>query len=68
MTKTELKTLYELLMKLHGERMSELDTEFPEEDVYNMDPEELYELDDYDRLIEGLDIVIGCIVDMKGVD
>lgn len=68
MTKTELKTLYELLMKLHGERMSELDGEFPEEDVYNMDPEELYELDDYDRLIEGLDIVIGCIVDMKGID
>ena len=77
MTKQELDTLYELLEKLQKERLDELNKEYPEVyseeldeevDVYTLleeDPMSLYELDDGDRLSEGLDIVIGVVQDMK---
>ena len=77
MTKQELDTLYELLEKLQKERLDELNEEYPEVyseeldeevDVYTLleqDPMSLYELDDGDRLSEGLDIVIGVVQDMK---
>ena len=68
MTKIELKQLNDLLTKLAGERLKELDEEYPDEQVYDLDAEELYELDDYDRLLEGIDIVQTCISEMKGTD
>ena len=76
MTKQELNTLYELLKKLQKERLDELNEEYPEVyseeldkdvDVYTLseqDPMSLYELDDGDRLSEGLDIVIGVVGDL----
>ena len=75
MTKQELNTLHELATKLLKERLEELDKEFPEGEyfdegtnVYSLDSEELYELDDGDRLCEGLDIVIGVVAELKGTD
>ena len=66
MTKIELNQLNDLLTKLAGERLKELDEENPDAQVYDLDAEELYELDDYDRLMEGIDIVQTCISEMKG--
>ena len=78
MTKQEIRTLEELLEKLQKERLDELNKEFGEVyseeldkdvDVYTLseqDPMSLYELDDGDRLSEGLDIVISVVSNMKG--
>lgn len=78
MTKQEIRTLEELLEKLQKERLDELDKEFGEVyserldenvDVYTLseqDPMSLYELDDGDRLSEGLDIVISAVSNMEG--
>jgi len=80
MTKQELNTLHELLEKLQKERLDELNKEYPEVyseeldeevDVYTLseeDPMSLYELDDGDRLSEGLDIVIGVVTDLRGTN
>jgi len=80
MTKQELDTLYELLEKLQKERLDELNKEYPEVyserlekdvDVYTLleeDPMSLYELDDGDRLSEGLDIVITVVAELKGTN
>ena len=59
MTKQELNTLSELLLKLQSERLQE----YREEgyDVDSMDDEEIMELDDGDNLIQGIDTVF-CVV------
>ena len=66
MTTKELNQLNELLTKLMGERLKELDEEYPDNDIYNMDCEELYELDDGDNLCQGIDIVQTVISNMRG--
>ena len=66
MTKNEIKQLDDLLTKLAGERLKELDEEYPDVGVYDLDAEDLYELDDYDRLIEGIDLVQTCLSEMRG--
>jgi hypothetical protein len=68
MTKSELNKLHELSTKLLGERLKELDEQYPESDIYDLDSEELYDLDDGDRLCEGLDIVIGVVENIRGED
>lgn len=52
MTDEKLNQLYDLLSELKDQRLKELDEEHPEENVYSMSEEELYDLDDYDCLIE----------------
>ena len=66
MTKQELDTLYELLTKLRTQRLEEVKQEhgLTDEDIEEMSDEDLYDLDDYDRLIEGLDIVICTVEEM----
>ena len=55
MTKQELNTLSDLLLKLREERLQEYRGEGY--DVDSMDDEEIIELDDGDNLLQGLDIV-----------
>lgn len=57
MTMEKLQQLYDLLSELKDQRLKELDKEHPEENVYDMSDEELYDLDDYDCLIEHIDAV-----------
>jgi hypothetical protein len=59
MTKQELNTLSELLVKLQEERLQEYRDEGY--DVDSMDEEEIMELDDGDNLIQGIDTVF-CVV------
>lgn len=66
MTKEEKYKLIELLEKLRDERILEIanDYDLTEREVRNKlcrEPEEVYEMDDGDRLIEGLDIVLGVL-------
>lgn len=81
MTKSELNQLHNLLTKFYKERLDELNKEFPEGvyserldedvDVYTLseqDPTTLWELDDGDRLSEGIDIVIGVVENIRGED
>ena len=57
MTTEKLNQLYDLLSELKDQRLKELDEEHPEENVYSMSDEELYDLDDYDCLIEHIDAI-----------
>ena len=57
MTDEKLNQLYNLLSELKDQRLKELDEEHPEENVYSMSEEELYDLDDYDCLIEHIDAI-----------
>lgn len=57
MTKQKLNQLYDLLEELRSERLDELNDEHPEESVYTMSAEDLYDLDDYDCLIEHIDAI-----------
>ena len=59
MTRTELNTLSELLLKLQDERLQEYRDEGY--DVDSMDDEEIIELDDGDNLLQGIDLVY-CVV------
>ena len=59
MTKQDLNTLSELLIKLQNERLQEYRDEGY--DVDSMDEEEIMELDDGDNLIQGIDTVF-CVV------
>ena len=59
MTKQELNTLSELLLKLQEERLQEYRDEGY--DIDSMDEEENMELDDGDNLIQGIDTVF-CVV------
>lgn len=64
LTKEELNTLHKLLTKLQNLRKQEYKEEGYDLDDY--EPEEIYEIDDGDRLLEGLDIVIGVVEDIRG--
>ena len=59
MTKHELNTLSDLLIKLQEERLQEYRDEGY--DIDGMDEEEIMELDDGDNLIQGIDTVF-CVV------
>ena len=59
MTKQELNTLSDLLLKLQEERLQEYLGEGY--DVDGMDDEEIMELDDGDNLLQGIDTVF-CVV------
>ena len=57
MTNEKLNQLYNLLGELRDQRLKELAVEHPEENVYSMSDEELYDLDDYDCLLEHIDAI-----------
>ena len=57
MTDEKLNQLYDLLSELKDQRLKELGEEHPEKNVYSMSDEELYDLDDYDCLIEHIDAI-----------
>lgn len=57
MTMEKLQQLYDLLSELKDQRLKELDEEHPEDNVYSMSDEELYDLDDYDCLIEHIEAI-----------
>ena len=57
MNNQERKTLKELLKKLRNERLTDLVLECMNPDIYGMDPEEVYEIDDYSRVIEAIDTI-----------
>ena len=59
MTKQELNTLSDLLLKLQNETLQEYRDEGYEVD--SMDDEEIMELDDSDNLLQGIDTVF-CVV------
>jgi len=59
MTREELNTLSELLLKLQNKRLQEYRDEGY--DVDSMDDEEIMELDDGDNLLQGIDTVF-CVV------
>ena len=66
MTKEKKYKLIELLEELRDERILEVakDQGLTEREVREKlcrEPEEVYEMDDGDRLIEGLDIVLGVL-------
>ena len=62
MSKKDLQDLYGLLTQLKNERVDHyVDKGY---DVDNMDPEELYELDDGDLLIQSADGVLGVVEDL----
>ena len=62
MTKQELNTLSDLLLKLQEERLQE----YRDEGYDSMDDEEIIELDDDDNLLQGLDIVFGVVQRIRG--
>lgn len=67
MTREEKYKLTELLEKLRDERILEVakDYNLTERDIRKKlcrEPEEVYEMDDGDRLIEGIDIVL-CVLE-----
>ena len=74
MTRQELETLWELACKLRKERLEEIkkENDFTEEELQELvdDPycEDLYDIDDGDNLLQGLDIVISVVEDMKPTD
>lgn len=64
MTKQELNTLSELLLKLQNERLQEYrDKGY---DIDSMDDEEIIELDDGDNLLQGIDIVFYVVQNRRG--
>ena len=63
MTKQELNTLSDLLLKLQEERLQEYRDEGY--DVDGMDDEEIMELDD-DNLLQGIDTVFCIIQNIRG--
>lgn len=64
MREEELIELIGLLRKLRNERKNELIKEYDTQiNVLAMSDEEIYDIDDYYRLIEGCDIVIQGIKD-----
>lgn len=63
MTKQELNTLSDLLLKLQNERLQEYrDKGY---DIDSMDDEEIIELDDGDNLLQGIDTVFYVVQRMK---
>ena len=65
MTKQELNTLSELLIKLQNERLQEYRDEGY--DIDSMDEEEIMELDDGDNLLQSIDNVYCVIQGVKPV-
>lgn len=67
MTRQELNTLYELATKLRNERLEETkkENDLTDEDVEEWYDEDWYDLDDGDNLLQGLDIVLAVVKDMK---
>ena len=63
MTKQELNTLSDLLLKLQEERLQEYRDEGY--DVDGMDDEEIMELDD-DNLLQGIDTVFCIVQNIRG--
>ena len=63
MTKQELNTLSDLLLKLQNERLQEYRDEGY--DVDGMDDEEIMELDD-DNLLQGIDTVFCIVQNIRG--
>lgn len=66
MTREERYKLIELLEKLRDERILEVaeDNDLTERDIREKlcrEPEEVYEMDDYDCLLQGIDIVLGAL-------
>lgn len=66
MTREEKYQLIDLLEKLRDERILEVakDYNLTERDIREKlcrEPEEVYEMDDGDRLLEGIDIVLGVL-------
>ena len=66
MTREELNTLSDLLLKLKEERLQEYRDE-GYYDVDNMDDEELYDVDDDDNLLQGIDTVYCVVQNVKPV-
>ena len=64
MTKQELNTLSDLLLKLQEERLQQYRDEGY--DIDSMHDEEIMESDDGDNLIQGLDIVFGVVQRIRG--
>lgn len=64
MTNEKLDQLYNLLSELKDQRLKELNTEYPEENVYTMSDEELYNLDDGDCLVEHIDAIMSILEQM----
>ena len=64
MTKQELNTLSNLLLKLQEERLQEYRDEGYE--IERKDDEEIIELDDGDNLLQGLDIVFVVVQRIRG--
>ncbi len=62
LSKDELDKLYKLLMKLKDQRIAEQELDHP--GFKDLHVEEQYELDDGDRLLECLDVVIGIVEEM----
>lgn len=65
MKKDKMNQLTSLLTELYNERIEELTQRYPEEDFSKMGAE-IYDFDDSDRLIEGIDILYNYIVETKG--
>lgn len=64
MTNEKLNQLYNLLSELKDQRLKELDMEYPEDSVYTMSDEELYNLDDGDCLVEHIDAIMSILEQM----
>ena len=65
MTREELNTLSDLLLKLQEERLQEYRNEGY--DVDGMDDEEIMELDDKDNLLQGIDTVFCVVQNVKPI-
>ena len=64
MTNEKLDQLYNLLSELKDQRLKELNEEHPEDSVYAMSDEELYDLDDGDCLVEHIDAIMSILEQM----
>lgn len=49
------------LLELRAKRVKQLEEKYPDVDFEELELEDLYEMDDYDCLIQGIDIVVNAI-------
>ena len=56
-----MNDLINQLLSLRNDRIKQLEEKYPDVDFEELELEDLYEMDDYDCLIEGIDIVVNAI-------
>jgi len=63
--KTEKEILYAALQKLYEKKISQLEKEYPDVNFGDIGLDDLYELDDYDNILENIDNILAFLDDLE---